>query len=89
MELTTLRYFVTVAKELHFRKAAAKLNITQAPLSAAVRKLEEELGCQLFNRTSRVVELTEAGALFLREAEAVLNRAEQAQKHLEDLQFHQ
>ncbi len=84
MELTTLRYFVTVAKELHFRKAAAKLNITQAPLSAAVRKLEEELGCQLFNRTSRVVELTEAGALFLREAEAVLNRAELAQKHLED-----
>lgn len=84
MELTPLRYFVTVAKELHFRKAAAKLNITQAPLSAAIRKLEEELGCRLFKRTSRVVELTDAGILFLGEAEAVLNRADQAQKHLED-----
>ena len=84
MELTPLRYFVTVARELHFRRAAAKLNITQAPLSAAIRKLEDELGCCLFKRTSRVVELTDAGRLFLTEAEAILNRAEQAQKRLSD-----
>lgn len=84
MELTHLRYFAMVARELHFRKAAAKLNITQAPLSAAVKKLEEELGCQLFNRTSRVVELTGAGRFFLEEAEAVLNRADLAEKRLQD-----
>ena len=60
MELTALRYFVTVARKLHFRKAAAELNITQAPLSAAIRKLEDELDVRLFNRTSRTVELTEA-----------------------------
>ena len=82
MELTPLRYFVTVARELHFRRAAAKLNITQAPLSAAVKKLEDELGCKLFKRTSRVVELTDAGMFFLTEAEAILNRAEHAQKRL-------
>ena len=83
MELTALRYFVTVARKLHFRKAAAELNITQAPLSAAIRKLEDELDVRLFNRTSRTVELTEAGKFFLSEAEAVLNRAEQAQKRLQ------
>ncbi len=84
MELTALRYFATVAKELHFRKAAAKLNITQAPLSAAIRKLEDELSCKLFERTSRMVKLTAAGEFFLAETEAILNRAEQAQKRLAD-----
>ena len=83
MELTALRYFVTVARKLHFRRAAVELNITQAPLSAAIRKLEDELDVRLFNRTSRTVELTEAGKFFLSEAEAVLNRAEQAQKRLQ------
>ncbi|MBE6356971.1 MAG: LysR family transcriptional regulator [Lentisphaerae bacterium] len=84
MELTALRYFAAVAKELHFRKAAAKLHITQAPLSAAIRKLEDELSCKLFERTSRMVKLTAAGEFFLAEAEAVLNRADQAQKQLAD-----
>ncbi len=82
MELTTLRYFVTVARELHFRHAAEKLHMTQAPLSAAIRKLEEELEVRLFDRTSRSVKLTEAGTFFLPEAEAVLLRAELAQKRL-------
>ena len=84
MELTSLRYFVTVAHTLHFRRAAAILNMTQAPLSAAIRKLEDELGAELFKRTSRSVELTAAGRFFLTEAEAVLNRSEQAQKRLQN-----
>lgn len=84
MELTVLRYFVTVARKLHFRKAAAELNMTQAPLSAAVRKLEDELGTELFKRTSRSVELTPAGRFFLTEAEAVLNRADQAQRRMQE-----
>ena len=84
MELTTLRYFVTVARELHFHRAAAKLNMTQAPLSAAIRKLEEELETRLFDRTSRSVKLTESGLFFLSEAEAVLQRAELARKRLEN-----
>ena len=85
MELTPLRYFVAVAKELHFRRAAAKLNITQAPLSAAIKKLEDELDLQLFERTSRSVKLTAAGSLFLIEAEAVLKRADTAISRMADL----
>ncbi len=85
MELTALRYFVTVGKELHFHRAAAKLNMTQAPLSAAIRKLEDELETKLFERTSRSVKLTEAGELFLQEAEAVLHRAELARQRLDEL----
>ena len=85
MELTALRYFVTVGKELHFHRAAAKLNMTQAPLSAAIRKLEDELETKLFERTSRSVKLTEAGELFLTEAEAVLHRAELARQRLDEL----
>ena len=85
MELTALRYFVTVGQELHFHRAAAKLNMTQAPLSAAIRKLEDELETKLFERTSRSVKLTEAGELFLEEAEAVLHRAKLARQRLDDL----
>ena len=85
MELTSLRYFVTVARELHFHRAAAKLNMTQAPLSSAIQKLEDELEVKLFERTSRSVKLTDAGSFFLGEAEAVLRRAELARKRLENL----
>ena len=85
MELTSLRYFVTVARELHFHRAAAKLNMTQAPLSSAIQKLEDELEVKLFERTSRSVKLTDAGRFFLNEAEAVLRRAELARKRLENL----
>ena len=84
MELTVLQYFVMLARELHFHRAAEKLNITQAPLSAAIRKLEDELEIRLFERNSRSVRLTEAGRLFLREAEAVLERAELAKRRLAD-----
>ena len=83
MELATLRYFTVVARELHFRRAAEKLNMTQGPLSVAIRKLEDELETELFERSSRSVKLTEAGEFFLAEAEAVLNRAEQARKNLQ------
>ena len=85
MELTTLRYFTAVAKELHFRKAAALLHITQAPLSIAIRKLEDELGVMLFERTNRAVRLTPEGAFFLPEAEAVLNRAATAKARLQEM----
>lgn len=82
MELTNLRYFVAVAHELHFRRAAEKLHMTQSPLSLAIRKLEEELEVRLFERTSRSVKLTPAGELFLAEAEAVLARAELAKRRI-------
>jgi DNA-binding transcriptional LysR family regulator len=76
MELRKLRYFVALAEELHFGRAARRLAMSQPPLSLAIRQLEEELGAALFTRTSRQVQLTAAGALLLREARALLRRAE-------------
>jgi DNA-binding transcriptional LysR family regulator len=73
-----LRYFVTVAEELHFTRAAARLFIAQQSLSARIRELEEAVGVTLLRRTTRSVELTPAGELFLEEARrslAALDRA--------------
>jgi len=74
MELRHLRYFVAVAQERNFTRAAEKLNIAQPPLSRQIHDLEEELGITLLDRDSRPIRLTEAGRLFYEHATQVLER---------------
>jgi DNA-binding transcriptional LysR family regulator len=80
VDLIKLRYFRTVAKTLHFRRAAALLNVSQPPLSKSIKNLEDQLGTKLFVRSRRHVELTPAG-------QALLERCERIFKELEDAQI--
>jgi DNA-binding transcriptional LysR family regulator len=78
MELRHLRYFVAVAEEENVTRAAARLHVSQPPLSRQIRALEDELGVALFEHGPRSVRLTDAGKVFLAEAAAVLRRADEA-----------
>jgi DNA-binding transcriptional LysR family regulator len=80
MELRHLRYFVAVAEELHFRRAAERPHIAQPAVSEQIRKLEAELGVLLLNRTQRSVTLTPAGAVLLEEARRVIRQSEIARE---------
>jgi DNA-binding transcriptional LysR family regulator len=78
MELRQLRYFVAVAEDLHFRRAAQRLHVAQPAVSEQIRKLEVELGVVLFDRTPRSVELTAAGSVLLEDARRILKAADSA-----------
>ncbi len=77
MDLRQLRYFVAVARERNFTRAAEQLHIAQPPLSRQIQQMEQELGVQLLVRSSRPIRLTDAGRLFYEEAQQVLGRVEQ------------
>src|SRR5690606_36485816 len=86
MNLDQLRYFVAVAEELHFRRAAERLRISQPPLSFHIKALEAEVGTVLLNRTSRQVSLTEAGVALLEKSRKVLAAVAEAERAVKDVQ---
>ncbi|MFC3395600.1 LysR family transcriptional regulator [Brenneria rubrifaciens] len=86
IELRHLRYFIAVAEELHFGRAAERLNISQPPLSHQIQILEEQIGAKLLERNNRNVHLTPAGAMFLKEAWTIIDQVEQAAERASRLQ---
>lgn len=78
VDLRLLRQFVAVAEELHFHRAAARLHMSQPPLTAAIRRLEEEVGSELILRGNRTLGLTASGAVLLSEARLLLQQADRA-----------
>ncbi|WP_053721264.1 LysR family transcriptional regulator [Saccharothrix sp. NRRL B-16348] len=80
METRELRYFVAVAEELHFGRAAQRLTMAQPPLSRAIQQLERRLGVVLLHRTARAIALTDAGSVLLREARTALDAVEAAER---------
>src|SRR5260221_8963319 len=86
MDLKQLEYFVTVATEQNFTRAAQRLHIVQSGLSASIRALEDELGTALFIRTTRRVDLTTTGRAFLVEARRVLAAADDARQLVDQMQ---
>ena len=85
MELRHLRYFVAVAEEENITRAAARLHVSQPPLSRQIRDLENELGIALFDRDAKAVRLTEAGRVFLAEVRFILQRVERAAEMAKDV----
>jgi DNA-binding transcriptional LysR family regulator len=84
MEMRHLRCLVAVAEELHFGRAARRLNLSQPPVSLAIKELEQELGVRLFERSSRQIALTREGEVVLRDARAVLARTASLRQHAQD-----
>lgn len=82
MELRQLRYFIAVAEELHFARAAARVGIEQSPLSKAITEMERHLGVRLFVRTRRSTQLTFAGETLLPDARRIMAHVDQAQRNL-------
>lgn len=85
IELRQLEYFLAVSKELHFTKAAEKLNISQPSLSQQIRALEHEVGMPLFDRIGKKISLTEAGRILLLHSKTIFHEVEQARSAIQDL----
>ncbi|MCR5138036.1 MAG: LysR family transcriptional regulator [Oscillospiraceae bacterium] len=86
MDLRSLNYFVAVAEERNFTRAAERLNMSQPPLSAQIKSLEEELGVQLFIRGKRQLTITDAGALLFRRARQILELSEQTRQEIHSME---
>ena len=85
MDTRHLRYFIAVAEERHFGRAAQRLHMAQPPLSQQIRQLEEQLGTQLFERTTRRVELTPAGELLLDRGRRILRDLEELESDVAEV----